>query len=208
MSSKKSVSESHIDSSLKSKLGINQELKELDNEENSSNENKSAEDIEREIRAEERKLATKELKSQLSKLKKKESKDKEFCREMYKELAARGMTMLGVMQDEVELNPRARDMETASTMINSIASTLDSLRNIDDVDEKFSIEREKLGVKKQIAIGNDRYSAMAQEGTKAIVSSMADMIKQINKAKEQEDNTIEIEAEVKQDDKKGEDQCQ
>lgn len=205
MTNKKSASEKHIDKSLKAKLGINKELKELDEEENTSSD-KSSEDLEREEKAKERKKIAKNLKSELSKLKKKESKDKEFAREMYKELAARGMTMLAVMQEEVELNPRARDMETASTMMNSISSTLDSLRNIDDVDEKFAIEREKIGVRKQQALGNERYAAIAQEGTKAIVSSMADMVKEINKAKAtEEEKIIDIEAEVDEGNEDGED---
>lgn len=193
----KSRSEKHIDNTLKKALGINEELNQLDEE---SASDKSQEEIDQEKKAEERRQMAKELKEKLSKLKKKESKDKEFCREMYKELAARGMTMLAVMQEEVELNPRARDMETAGAMMNSITSTLDSLRNIDDVDEKFSIEREKIDVKKQVAIGNDRYAAIAAEGTKAVVSTMADMVKEINKAKkEEEDKIIEVEVEVEKD---------
>lgn len=191
----KSQSEKKIDNSLMKKIGLNEELDELDSD---TDDSKTQEDLEKERKAEERRKMASEMKKELSKLKKKESKDKEFCREMYKELAARGLTMLAVMQEEVELNPRARDVETAGSLMNSITSTLDSLRNIDEVEEKFVIEREKLDTKRAVAIGNDRMAAITAAGSSAVVSSMADMVKEIRKAQKQ-DQIIEIEVDEKEE---------
>ena len=127
------MSKSKIDKAL----GIGDELKELD--ENTSDEEKRK-------RFEERKLAVQQIKKDLKKIR--ENPDEDFIKEHLRELATSGMVALRTIQDEIELNPSGRDVECMATLMNSIASSLKELKDVDNDKVKIGQKQQEIDLKK------------------------------------------------------------
>jgi hypothetical protein len=121
---------------------------------------------------EERKALVSASKSQLEDLKKNSGKDEDFIREMLKNLATTGMTMVKVMEEEMQLDVKARNVETAAEMINAVTSTLDKLQSISEHKDKMEIEKEKIDIKKN----NSQNGPMITANIVA-AGSMSDLLK-------------------------------
>lgn len=128
---------------LESILGIGESLKNFDKDESA---NTSSDDADKKHKFEERKKYLAEMKEDFDKVKSKP--DLEFSRDIYKELVMIDMEMLRITRKEMEIDPSPRYVETAGSLTNSITSTLDSLRDIEEVKVDQGFEREKIEMKK------------------------------------------------------------
>lgn len=151
---------------------------------------------------EDRKELVKNEKSSLNNLKKISNKDSDFIREMLKNLATTGATMVKVMEEEMQLDPRARSAETAAELINSVTSTLDKLHSLTQHEDKMDIEKQKLEIKKNVGNVPTLTANIVAAG------SISDLLKSFKNngievgmvdMQEKPMKTIEAEAEVKKE---------
>lgn len=150
---------------------------------------------------EERKELVRTEKNSLNNLKKISNKDSDFIREMLKNLATTGATMVKVMEEEMQLDPRARSAETAAELINSVTSALDKLHSITQHEDKMDIEKQKVEIKKNNGnVPNITANIVA-------AGSISDLLKTFKNSgievgavdtQEKEVKTIDVEAEVKE----------
>lgn len=124
-------------------MGIGDSLKKLDEEE-TFEVNKNDEEKKRKM--EERKKFLAEAKDQFDVIRNKP--DAEFSRDIYKELVMIDMEILRITRKEMEMDPSPRHVETAASLTSSITSTIDSLRDIDEVKIEQGFKREALDLKK------------------------------------------------------------
>jgi len=75
--------------------------------------------------------------------------DKEFSREMYRQLAMESFSLLQTTKAEMEIDPSPRYIEVSSQMATTTKAILDSLRDIENVDREFEIEEKKLVIKEK-----------------------------------------------------------
>ncbi len=160
-------------------------------------------------KVEERKLIVQENKNLLENLKKNSGKDEDFVREMYKNVVTTGMTFIKIMEEEVQMDAKARNIETAAEMMNAVTGALDKLQSISEHKDKMEIEKEKVDIKKS-------NSGAAPNITNNIIAagSMSDLLKtfkqngleigKVNSAEKQpepkvEPKTIDVKAEVKEE---------
>lgn len=147
-------------------MGIGDSLKKLDEEE-TFEVNKNDEEKKRKM--EERKKFLAEAKDQFDVIRNKP--DTEFSRDIYKELVMIDMEILRITRKEMEMDPSPRHVETAASLTSSITSTIDSLRNIDEVKIDQGFKREALDLKKNQ--GN-----MGPGAGVVMIGSMSDILKQ------------------------------
>jgi len=153
---------------------------------------------------EDRKALVKENKNILENLKKNAGKDEDFIREMLKSVATTGMTIVKVLEEEMQLDVKARNVETAAEMMNAVTSALDKLQSISQHADKMVLEKEKLEIKK-----NNGDTPMITNNIIA-AGSMSDLLKSFKEAGaaigsvdgaeiKKEQKTIDITAEIKEE---------
>lgn len=171
-------------------LGIDDDLNDIDSQEDSIND-----DDEKRRKHEERKQHVQEVKNKLKNLNKVAVEDKDYCRDVYKDVVSESLAIMNIMRYEIENDPSPRAVETFAALGNSIASTLKNLRELDVTDQKLEIDREKIEVKKM----NANTAANIGNG---MVSTMSDMMKFIRKTHDEieEEKLIETEVEIVDED--------
>lgn len=137
----KSSSEKKIEKSL----GITQESLDKLADLSDLDDNIATPEDDSETRIEQKKEQAKELQKKLSKLSKLD--DKEFARQMYREIALSGFELLQTTKAEMEIDPSPRYVEVIATLNGSVSSAMDSLRDIDNTDREFELEDKKLTIK-------------------------------------------------------------
>ncbi len=175
---------------LEDVLGIGDSLRQLDAEE--TNKVSNADDDERR-KLEDRKKYIAEMKQDFDILKKKP--DLEFSADIYKELVMIDMEMLRITRKEMELDPQPRYVETAGSLTTAITSTLDSLRDIEQVKFDQGMEKEKLDLKKSQGTG-------APGANVVMIGSMSDILKQAKLHLQEPEKVKTVEATVLESDTK------
>ena len=127
-------------------------------------------------KAEERKIIVQETKDKLENLKKNSGTDEDFIREMYKNIINTGATMLKVIEEEVQIDVKARNIETAAEMMNAVSTALDKLQSIGQHKDKMDIEKEKLEIKK-----NANQTGPTITANIVAAGSMVDLLKSFKK---------------------------
>ena len=127
--------------------------------------------------------------------------DEEFSRDMLRDLAVTGMTILKLQEEEMQLDPSARNAETAASLITSVTNAVDKLVGVGHNRKKLDITERK---------------AARQEGPNNItnnfigVSSFSDLVKNIKDTGENmgivSNKPKEIESEVVDEDADGDDE--
>lgn len=102
---------------------------------------------------EERRAILQDYKQKIKELEKLGNKD--YKLHMLKQLVESGMSILQTIQKEIEDNPRGRDVECVSALMNSINSTIDGINKMDFFEEKMKLEKEKIEAKQKALLGND-----------------------------------------------------
>lgn len=140
-------------------------------------------DDEKKKQFEERQRKLKEMQETLDKKKLEKKEDKEFVRDLYKELAEVGMMGVRIAQEEAGLTGDYKNIEAMAAAVNSVTSALNGLKSIDHDDEKIKLEREKMEVKKLTAQSQVPNITTANGGTtNVIMCSTADILKQLKDA--------------------------
>lgn len=100
--------------------------------------------------------------------------DKDFARQMYRQLAIDSVELFHMTKAEMEIDPSPRYVEVAAQAANTAKSLLDGLRDIDTTDKEFEIEEKKISIREN--------SAGKQGNTTNIVfsGSLQDALKQLN----------------------------
>lgn len=73
--------------------------------------------------------------------------DETFARDILKDLAMSGVSLLKIQEEEMQLDPSARNAETAATLITATTNAVDKLQGIGLNNKKLAIEEKKVGVK-------------------------------------------------------------
>lgn len=98
---------------------------------------------------EERRKRVKEYKVKLEELAKVSNLD-DYSNQVLKEMVEKGMSMLSIMQMEIEDNPKARDVETVTMLMTSINSIIDNINKIKFNNSKLNLEERKLALKQSV----------------------------------------------------------
>lgn len=69
--------------------------------------------------------------------------DEEFTRDMLRDLAITGMTVLKLQENEMEIDPSARNAETAAALITAVTNSVDKLHSVGLNKKKLEIEEKK-----------------------------------------------------------------
>jgi hypothetical protein len=175
----KSMSEQKIEKALNMGPKSADDLSDLDEDSNDP-----SEDTQAKIDAKNDQL--KRIKERFDGLK--DLDDKEFSRQMYRQLALDSVELFHISKAEMEIDPSPRYVEVATQAASTAKALLDGLREIEIVDKKFEIEDKKLAVK-------ENAGPNAVTNNIAFVGSLQDALKQIDSALNQS-KTIEAKAEV------------
>lgn len=178
----KSLSEKKIEKSLGITDKSADDLSDLDeNVQNNINEDEQAKI---EYKQEQAKLIQKKIEDLKS------LKDKDFSKEMFKQIAIEGFELFQTTKGEMEIDPSPRYVEVMATLGNAIVTATANYQGIETTDEKFKIEREKLTIKDKnptTNVTNIAFSGSIQEALR--------QLKSLNAPK-----TIDVKAEVKKED--------
>ena len=192
MTRKKSVKEKKIEASL----GI--DSKDDPEDFDMSDEVEKDEDDEAAAQVEKRREIVSNTKNALA-VYKDEDKDKgydgdeEFTRDMLRDLAVTGMTILKLQEEEMQIDPSARSVETAATLITSVTNAVDKLNHVGLNKKKLELDEKKVEARTAggLNVTNNFIGA----------SSFSDLVKGLKEAdsdigKISSPDPIEVEAEV------------
>ena len=112
--------------------------------------------------------------------------DKEFAKQMYKQLAVEGFGLLQMTKSEMEIDPSPRYVEVLATLSNAVVSATDSFRSIETTEKQFELEEKKLALR-------DKSPTSITQNI-AFSGTLQDLMKQIDAAEQQK--VIEVQAEV------------
>lgn len=165
-------------------------------------------DEEKKAQFDERQKKLKEIQEQIKKKRSTYEQDKEFIKDMYKELAETGMVAVRIMQEEAGMTGDYKNVEALAAAANSVTQALDGLKSVELDEEKLRIERDKVDIKRQSAnsILNKNPGITQQGGTTNVfIGSQAELIRALKKAEMDEaaeKKTIDASADVIKDDAK------
>ncbi len=172
-------------------MGIGDSLKKLDEEETVQS-NKSDEEKKRKM--EERKKFLEEAREQFDIIKNKP--DIEFSRDIYKELVMIDMEILRITRKEIEMDPSPRHVETAASLTSSITSTIDALRDIDEIKVEQGFKRETIDMKKNASSAGNITTGVMMAGA---FTDIMDKIGEMKKLKEKTVDAVVVETTTEKD---------
>jgi hypothetical protein len=178
--------------SIEKALGIADDVNKL-NVESSDNEKKRM--------YEERQKKLKAIKDQFEKKRATYEQDKDFIKDLYREVAETSMMAVRIMQEEAGMTGDYKNVEALAAAANSVTQALDGLKNVELDEEKLRIEREKVGINRMKAESIvNKASIFGGEQGKTVnnivhVGSTGDLIRALKQA-EKEEKIVEATAEV------------
>ena len=116
--------------------------------------------------------------------------DKDFIKETLRELALMGLHAGRVLEDEIEVNGKGRDVECLAGIMSATRDTLKKLQDIELDEQKMEIEKKKLELR---TISNNGQPKLTQNNM--FIGSHADMLKALKDFKPLEESAEEIEVE-------------
>jgi hypothetical protein len=178
--------------SIEKALGIADDINKL-NVESTDNEKKRM--------YEERQKKLKAIKDQFEKKRATYEQDKDFIKDLYREVAETSMMAVRIMQEEAGMTGDYKNVEALAAAANSVTQALDGLKNVELDEEKLRIEREKVGINRMKAESIvNKASIFGGEQGKTVnnivhVGSTGDLIRALKQA-EKEEKIVEATAEV------------
>lgn len=179
----KSLSEQKIEKSLGISSKSADDLSDLDDVSVDSPSDSDKNNIE--ARAEQ----ARQIKEKLDIFNKLENKD--FSKEMFKQLAMEGFGLLQTTKGEMDIDPSPRYVEVLATLTNAVVTATAHYQGLETTDREFEIEEKKLLIREKTpsnVTNNIAFSGSLQEA-----------LKQLSKLEEVQ--TIEAKAEVIEDKK-------
>ena len=104
--------------------------------------------------------------------------DKDFIKETLREIAMIGVGAMHVMQDEIEVNGKGRDVECLAGLMNSTRDALKELQDVELDEQKMDLEKEKVEMRKNA--GGNTAGRVTQNNL--FVGTQEDMIKMVREA--------------------------
>jgi len=101
--------------------------------------------------------------------------DENFSRDILKDVALSGVTLLRIQEEEMQLDPSARNAETAAAIMNAVTTAADKLQGIGLNNKKLVIEEKKVGVK-------EAQNGIAAQNGAMIACSFAELVHQLKDA--------------------------
>jgi hypothetical protein len=164
-------------------------------------------DSEKKMQFEARQTKLKELKDAFTKKRTEYQDDKDFIKDMYRELAETGMVAVRIMQEEAGITGDYKNVEALAAAASSVSQALDGLKSVEIDEEKLRIERDKVDIRRTTANSilnkGPGITGDTVNNTIVHVGSTADLIKALKQA-EREENLKTIEAVVEIVDQKEE----
>lgn len=121
--------------------------------------------------------------------------DKDFIKETLRELALMGLHAGRVLEDEIEVNAKGRDVECLAGIMNATRDALKKLQDVDLDEQKMEIEQKKLAIRQS----NSGQARLTQNNM--FVGSHSDMLKALKDMQ----NVSEVPEDLKQIDISSED---
>jgi hypothetical protein len=155
-------------------------------------------DDEKKKQFEERQARLKDIQDQFRKKRSDYQEDKDFVKDMYKELAETGMIAVRIMQEEAGMTGDYKNVEAMAAASNAVAQALDGLKSVEIDEEKLRIERDKVEIRR---ISSNKESvpgitSAAGGVTNVFVGSTFDLLKAIKDAEKDAKNAAIKDAEV------------
>jgi hypothetical protein len=101
------------------------------------------------------------------------------------------MIALRTIQEEIELNPSGRDVECMATLMNSVASSLKELKDVENDKIKIAQKQQEIDLKK---LKGDDKAKLTQNNL--FIGSVRDLSKALKNIEiDSEDNFIDVEKE-------------
>ena len=161
-------------------LGISDDLTKL---------NVASEDSDKKKQFEDRQQKLAETKNEFIRKRATYEQDKDFIKEMYKELAETAMIAVRIMQEEAGVTGDYKNVEALAAAANAVAGALSGLKDVEHDEEKLRIEREKVEIKKN---STPRAPGISTTGTTNVfVGTTADLIKELKKSNMEDLKNIE-----------------
>ena len=147
----------------------------------------------------ERQEKLKEIQEQFKMKRSTYEQDKDFIKDMYKELAETGMIAVRIMQEEAGMTGDYKNVEALAAAANSVSQALDGLKSVEIDEEKLRIERDKVDIRRTTA--NSILKAPGITGgtvnnTTVYVGSTGDLIRAMKQADREENKIIDATAEI------------
>jgi hypothetical protein len=164
-------------------------------------------DDEKKKQFEERQKKLKDIQEQFQKKRATYEQDKDFIKDMYREIAESGMIAVRIMQEEAGMTGDYKNVEAMASMVSSVASALDGLKNVELDEEKLRIEKDKVNIRRDTAnsiitrnsiLNNGSGDAPGGQTVNNIVhvGSTGDLIRMLKQAEKDEAKTVETTAEI------------
>lgn len=148
----------------------------------------------------ERQEKLKDIQEQFKKKRTSYEDDKDFIKDMYKELVETGMMAARIMQEEAGMTGDYKNVEALAAVANSVKQALDGLKSVEIDEEKLRIERDKVDIKRtaaaNIAAKPSILGTPTVNNTTVYVGSTGDLIRALKQADKDENKTIEAAAEI------------
>lgn len=153
----------------------------------------------------ERQEKLKDIQEELKKKRSNYQDDKDFVKDMYRELAETGMIAVRIMQEEAGMTGDYKNVEALAAAANSVTQALQALKDVELDEEKLRIEREKVDIRRNTAnsIINKNSCLPGVESPGQTVNniihvgSTGDLIRALKQAeKEEQAKTLEATAEI------------
>jgi hypothetical protein len=151
-------------------------------------------DDEKKKQFEERQNKLKKIQEAFVDKKKTYENDKEFIKDMLRELAETAMTGAAIMKEEAGMTGDYKNVESLATATNAAVSALTALQNVELEEERIRIEHEKVNIRK-VASENGSILGGTNKITQnnVFVGSHAELLKALKNAENiEKDKVIDV----------------
>lgn len=159
---------------MENALGIGEEISKISGISSDEEKNKQFEDRQKKL---------KEIQNEFKQKHSSYQHDKDYIKEMYKELAETSMMAVRIMQEEAGMTGDYKNVEALAAAANAVSTALNGLKNVDIDEEKLRIERDKVDIRRSAVISTLTGSGSNGNGTTNVFfSSNVEFLKAIKDA--------------------------
>jgi hypothetical protein len=168
---------------IETALGIADDVSKLSNISSDDEKKKQFEERQNKLKAMQEELKIKRATYQ---------EDKDFIKDMYKELAETAMVGVRIMQEEAGMTGDYKNVEALAAAANAVSQALDGLKSVEHDEEKLRIEREKIEVKRLSNINTGKGGIISETTNIYAMGTTADIIRSIKEAEAEKNKTIDV----------------
>lgn len=117
--------------------------------------------------------------------------DEEFTRDVLRSVSITGMTMLKLQEEEMQIDPSARNAETAASLISSITNAVDKLNGVGLNKKKLEIDEKKANAR--LDGHNVTNNFIGVSSFSELVKNIKDTGEELGKVSNPEPKEIEVE---------------